>query len=158
MKSVRCKKPVIDRSKAPGKVGTFKDIFLYGSFKFPSNGPYAGGIIAQSLAGQGKCISKTKAQSLSVQSSRLARGTGATVTEDMWQASDQTVEGCHTQSEPYSFKFIQLSPATPEELVLTPRNEAYANFKPAKGYALTKRRSEKDHFYTGTERDHDTVL
>ena len=62
MKSVRCKKLVIDRSKAPGKVGTFKDISLYGSFKFPSNGPYAGGIIAQSLAGQGKCISKTKAQ------------------------------------------------------------------------------------------------
>lgn len=68
------------------------------------------------------------------------------MTEDMWQASDQTVEGCRTQSEPYSFKFIQLSPATPEELVLTPRNEAYANFKPAKGYALKKGGAKKTTF------------
>lgn len=46
MKNVRCKKLLIDRSKAPGKVGTLKDISLFGNFKFPSDGPYKGGIIA----------------------------------------------------------------------------------------------------------------
>jgi len=62
MKNVRCRKLLIDRSKAPGKVGTLKDISLFGNFKFPSDGPYKGGIIAQSLAGFGKVLSKTKAQ------------------------------------------------------------------------------------------------
>lgn len=61
MKNVGCKKLVIDQSKAPGKIGTFKDISLYGNFKFPCNGANAASITAQSLAGQGKCVSKTKA-------------------------------------------------------------------------------------------------
>ena len=101
MKNVRCKKFVIDRSKAPGKIGTFKDISLYGSFKFPCNGANAGGITAQSPAGQGKCASKTKAQvqALSMRSVPIARQTGAIVTEDMWQPSDQTVEGHSTHNE-----------------------------------------------------------
>lgn len=139
---------MIDRSKAPGKVGTFKDISLFGSFKFPSNGSYAGGITTQSLAGQGKCISKTKAQvqSLSMQSSPLAGSTGAIVTEDMWQASDQTVEVHCTQNESYSVKFIQFSPVTPEEQILTPRDEASVNRKPEKGYALKKGGTKKTTF------------
>ena len=62
MKNVRCKKLLIDRSKAPGKIGTLKDISLFGSLKFPRNGPNAGGIVAQSLAGQGTSLSKSKAQ------------------------------------------------------------------------------------------------
>ena len=53
---------IIDRSKAPAKVGTFKDISLFGNFKFPTNGQYQSGITAQSLAGLGKTVSKTKAQ------------------------------------------------------------------------------------------------
>ena len=54
MNDVRCRKLVIDRSKAPGKVGTFKDISLFGNFKFPNDGPYQGGITAKSIAGYGK--------------------------------------------------------------------------------------------------------
>lgn len=127
MKKVRCKKLVIDRSKAPGKIGTLKDISLFGSLKFPCSGPNARGIVAQSLAGQEKSISKTKeqVQALSMRSVPLAGATGATVTEDMWQQSDQTVDGhANSQSDSYSVQFIQLSIATPEELVLVPRSEA----------------------------------
>ena len=62
MKNVRCRKLIIDRSKAPAKVGTFKDISLFGNFKFPTDGQYQSGITAQSLAGLGKTVSKTKAQ------------------------------------------------------------------------------------------------
>lgn len=54
MKNVRCKKLIIDRLKALAKMGTFKDVLLFGSFKFPSSGPYSGCMIAQSLAGCGK--------------------------------------------------------------------------------------------------------
>ena len=53
---------LIDRSKAPAKVGTFKDISLFGNFKFPTDGQYQSGITAQSLAGLGKTVSKTKSQ------------------------------------------------------------------------------------------------
>lgn len=50
--------------------------------------------MAQLLAGQGKSVSKTKAQvqALSMRSVPLAGATGAIVTEDMWQTSDQTVD------------------------------------------------------------------
>ena len=34
MKNVTCWKLLIDRQKAPEKVGTLKDISLYGSFEF----------------------------------------------------------------------------------------------------------------------------
>ena len=47
MKNVRGKKLVIDRTKSPGKVGTFKDISLFGNYTFSSDG----GMAAQSLAG-----------------------------------------------------------------------------------------------------------
>ena len=123
MKNVRCKKLVIDRTKAPGKIGTLKDISLFGSFKFPCNESNAGGIVAQSLAGQGKSVSKTKpqVQALSMRSMPLAGATGATVTEDMWQPSDQTVDvNTNSQNDSYSVQFIQLSSASPEELVLVP--------------------------------------
>ena len=32
IKNVKCRKLLIDRSKAPDKVGTLKDISLYGNF------------------------------------------------------------------------------------------------------------------------------
>lgn len=79
--------------------------------------------MAQLLAGQGKSVSKTKAQvqALSMRSMPLAGATGAIVTEDVWQASDQTVDvNTNTQSDSYSVQFIQLSSATPEELVFAP--------------------------------------
>ena len=102
MKNVRCKKLVINRTKAPGKIGTLKDISLFGSFKFPCNGPNAGGIVAQSLAGQGKSVSKTKpqVQALSMRSMPLAGATGAIVTDNMWQPSDHTLHS--------SFSSLQL--------------------------------------------------
>ena len=151
MKNVRCKKLVIDRTKAPGKIGTLKDISLFRSFKFPCNGSNAGGIVAQSLAGQGKSVSKTKAQvqALSMRSMPLAGATGATVTEDMWQPSDQTVDvNTNSQNDPYSVQFIQLSSASPEELVLVPRNEASVNddLRPAPGFALKKGGAKKTTF------------
>ena len=149
MKNVKCKKLLIDRSKAPGKIGTLKDISLLGSFKFPCNGPNAGGIVARSLAGQGKSLGKTKAQvqTLSMRSVPLAGATGATVTEDMWQPSDQTVN-VNTNSHSYSVQFIQLSTATPEELVLVPRNEASVDdgLRPAPGFALKKGDAKKTTF------------
>ena len=53
MKNVSCFKLNIDRSKAPKKMGTLKDISLFGNFIFPTDGEYAGGLITQSLAGLG---------------------------------------------------------------------------------------------------------
>ena len=38
MKNVTCRKLLIDRQKAPEKVGTLKDISLYGSFEFQHRG------------------------------------------------------------------------------------------------------------------------
>ena len=54
MKNVTRRKLLIDRSKAPEKLGTLKDISLFGSFEFPISGPNNGGLIACSLAGIGK--------------------------------------------------------------------------------------------------------
>lgn len=107
--------------------------------------------MAQLLAGQGKSVSKTKAQvqALSMRSVPLAGATGAIVTEDMWQASDQTVDvNTNTQSDSYSVQFIQLSSATPEELVFAPRNEAsvYNDLRPAPGFALKKGGAKKTTF------------
>ena len=149
MKNVRCTKLVIDRTKAPGKIGTLKDISLFGSFNFPCNGPNAGGIVAQSLAGQGKSVTKTKAQvqALSMRSMPLA--TGAIVTDNMWQPSDQIVDvNTNSQSDSYSAQFIQLSSATQEELVLVPRNEASVNddLRPAPVFTLKKGGAKKTTF------------
>lgn len=123
MKNVRCKKLIIDWSKAPSKMGTFKDISLFGNFKFPSNGSYEGGITAQSLAGHGKCISKTKSQvqALSSRNVPIAGATGATVTEEMWQPSDETIEGHRAvETDSYSIKYIQIPvKMQPSDLVVT---------------------------------------
>ena len=62
MKNVSCFQLSIERSRAPKKMGTFKDISLFGNFIFPLQGEFAGGIIAHSLAGIGKVVKKTKAQ------------------------------------------------------------------------------------------------
>lgn len=151
MKNVRCKKLLIDRSKAPAKMGTFKDISLFGNFKFPSNGSYEGGITAQSLAGHGKCVSKTKSQ-VQVLSSRnvaIAGATGATVTEEMWQPTDETIEGQHAaQTESYSIKYIQLCSATPEDAALRPcsDNECPSDLRPSPGFALKKGGAKKSTF------------
>ncbi len=107
MKNVRCKKLIIDRSKAHGKLGTFKDISLFGNFKFSSDG----GMFAQSLAGVGKSVSKTKAQvqTISLRSVPIAGASGATTSDDVLQQSDERVDGQHDDGDTYSVKFIQLT-------------------------------------------------
>jgi len=52
MKNKTCKKLIIDRSKAT-KVGTLKDISLFGNFTFPTEGQFANGLQLRSLAGVG---------------------------------------------------------------------------------------------------------
>ena len=151
MKNVRYKKLLIDRSKAPAKMGTFKDISLFGNFKLPSNESYQGGITAQSLAGHGKCVTKTKSlvQVLSFSIVPIAGATGATVTEEVWQPTDETIEGQHAvETESYSIKYIQLRSATLEDVVLRPcsDNECPSDLRPSPGFALKKGGAKKTTF------------
>lgn len=97
MKNVRCKKLIIDRSEAPGKVGTVKDISLLGNLKFLS----VRGMITQSLAGVGKSVSKTKAQIqiISLRSLPVAGVSGATTTDDVLQQSDKRVDSQHEEGD-----------------------------------------------------------
>jgi len=106
MKNVRCKKLVIDRTKAPGKVGTFKDISLFGNYTFSSDG----GMAAQSLAGIGKLTKKTKVQvqTIAMRSEPIAGASGATTSDDMLRQSDERVDGQLEDGEMYSVKFVQL--------------------------------------------------
>ena len=85
MKNVTCRKLVIDRSKAPEKLGTFKDISLFGSYEFPTSGPNTGGVIARSLAGIGKESKKTEQQLKSLANCRspLIGATGAVMSKEI---------------------------------------------------------------------------
>lgn len=98
--------------------------------------------MAQSLAGQGRCLSKTKTQCETLSSRRLpiAGTTGASVTEDMWQPSDEAVNVQCPQSEAYSVNFLQLSSAIPEDVVLRPLSDTSVrgDLRPAAGFALKK--------------------
>ena len=141
MKDVRCKKLVIDRSKAPGKVGTFKDISLFGNFKFPTDGPYQGGITAQSIAGYGKVVSKTKVQmqTISLSSAPIAGATGATTANDVWRPSDERVDGQHEGGDTYSVQFIHLTSDATENSSLTPMDSSVrvqADDRPSSRLAL----------------------
>ena len=104
MKNVKCKKLIIDRSKAPEKLGTLKDISLFGSFQFPSSG----GLVARSLAGIGKELKKTPEQlkSLANRSRPLAGATGAMTTEEIPFSTNSIADENHTQSH-YSVNFVQ---------------------------------------------------
>lgn len=142
MKNVRCKKLVIDRNKAPGKVGTFKDISLFGNFTFSSNG----GMAAQSLAGIGKAAKKTKAQAqaIAMRSEPIAGASGATTSDDMLRQSDERVDGQLEDGDTYSVKFIQLAsePSTPTAND-NPAPTANANtlsnqVRPSAGFAIKK--------------------
>ena len=85
IKNTSCFQLLIDRQNAPKGVGTLKDISLFGSFSFPGDGVFSGGIICRSLVGVGKTLSKTKSQlqSLSGRSVSIAGATGAKVKEDV---------------------------------------------------------------------------
>jgi len=60
MKNVTSRKLPIDRIRAAQKLGTLKDISLFGSAEFPSSGSNSGGLVARSLAGIGKELKKIK--------------------------------------------------------------------------------------------------
>jgi len=119
---------LIDRSKAPAKVGTFKDISLFGNFKFPTDGQYKSGITAQSLAGLGKTVNKTKSQvqTIALRTVPIAGASGANTREDIFRPSDGRVDGQHEGGDPYSVKFIHLVSDTPCSSLLpwTPTRES----------------------------------
>ena len=111
MKNVTCRKLVIDRSKAPEKLGTFKDISLFGSYEFPTSGPNSGGVVARSLAGIGKESKKTEQQlkSLANRRSPIAGATGAVTSEEIpdLQGTPSACRSGNSSQEVYSVRFIQ---------------------------------------------------
>ena len=109
MKNVKCRKLLIDRSKAPDKVGTLKDISLYGNFQFPLSGPNSGGLIARSLTGMGKEMKKTKVQiqGLANRTRPIAGATGASTSEEICCEAASATPHTITSEEPYSVRFVQ---------------------------------------------------
>lgn len=83
MKNETCKKLLIDRSKST-KVGTLKDISLFGNFTFPTEGEFINGLQVRPLAGAGNIVNKTMVQisQLSGRQSPIAGATGASTSED----------------------------------------------------------------------------
>ena len=135
MKNVQCRKLNIDRRKAPDKVGTLKDISLYGNFQFPTSGQYSGGLIARSIAGVGKELKKTKGQvqALASRSRPIAGSTGATTTEELCvTATDRR----NPSGMPYSIRFIQHAPDPVIEATMVPAEEGLTRHIAESGYAL----------------------
>ena len=83
MKNASCKQLLIDRSKSK-KMGTLKDISLFGNYTFPLEGEFEGGLIMRSLSGIGTTIRKTRSQimQLSGRQVPIAGATGATTSDD----------------------------------------------------------------------------
>lgn len=79
----------IDRSLAPKNVGTLKDISLYRSFSFPTEGEHAGGVIARSLCNAGKVLKKTKSQ-VNALCQPTAGQTGSSVKEQLPSQTRET--------------------------------------------------------------------
>ena len=144
MKNVSCFQLSIDRSKAPKKMGTFKDISLFGNFVFPLEGEYAGGVIARSLAGTGKLSKKTKEHLRKVSSrcSPLAGSTGAPVSSELPQGSDEQLHSTSSQGDVYSIRFISHAPEPIQFPSLLDTNRILTLYLPAKGFGL-KRNSGK---------------
>ena len=141
MKNVSCFKLNIDRSKAPKKMGTLKDISLFGNFIFPTDGEYAGGMITQSLlTGLGRELKKTKAQVQKIASreSYLAGATGSSISSELPQAVERQSQGSAPPQDLYSIRFINHAP----EPVQLPTLEEYPRpssfLSPPSGYALKK--------------------
>ena len=109
MKNVICRKLLIDRSKAPEKLGTFKDISLFGSYEFPTSGPNSGGVVARSLAGIGKESKKTQQQlkSLANRTSPIAGATGAVTSEEIPLLQGTPGRSGNGSQEVYSVRFVQ---------------------------------------------------
>ena len=137
MKNVKCRKLQINRTKAPDKVGTLKDISLYRSFQFPTSGTYSGGLIARSLSAVGKELKKTKAQiqALSNRTSPIAGATGATTTEDFQSPASSAVRRSFGQ-ESYNLRFIQHAPDPVVPVSMRPLDGESRSRVEKAGYAL----------------------
>ena len=113
MKNATCKKLIIDRSKAT-KVGTLKDISLFGSFTFPTEGQFANGLQLRPLAGVGNVVDKTEAQieKLSGRQIPVAGATGASTSEEepAPEPSQCPTQFPASRNEGYALKFIQHAP------------------------------------------------
>ena len=135
MKNVQCRKLNIDRSKAPDKVGTLKDISLYGNFQFPTAGQYSGGLIARSIAGVGKEVKKTKVQvqALASRSRPIAGSTGATTTEELCVT---TTDRRNPSGVPYGIQFIQHAPEPVIQVTTVPAEEGLTRHITKSGYPL----------------------
>ena len=107
MKNVTCFKLSIDRSKAQKKMGTLKDVSLFGNFTFPTDGEYGGGILAKSMAGVGRELRKTKAQVQKIASrdSCLVGATGSSISNELPQTLERDSQ-VSPSSELYSIRFI----------------------------------------------------
>ena len=113
---------------------------MFGSFTFPLEGDYAGGMVARSLAGVGKEVKKTKIQlqSLSGRTVPLAGATGATIQQD-WTPATREATQTTVPTVAYSIQFVQHAP----EPLITPNkvredNYAHCEKQPPEGFALKK--------------------
>ena len=138
MKNVSCFKLTIDRKNAPKKMGTLKDISVFGNFTFPIDGEHAGGLIAQSVAGLGKVLKKTKAQikKLASRESSLAGSTGSSISSELPQ--QQQPEVSVEPEDLYSIRFISHAPEPVQlhNMEDYPRPSSF--LAPSSGYALKK--------------------
>ena len=141
MKNVSCFQLSIERSRAPKKMGTFKDISLFGNFIFPLQGEFAGGIIAHSLAGIGKVVKKTKAQiqKITTRNSPMAGSTGSSISSQLPvpQTREEGLQSLSSQ-EVYSVRFINHAPEPLQSPSFFPSGRITTNLQPSNGYALKK--------------------
>ena len=119
MKNVTCFKLSIDRSKAPKKMGTLKDVSLFGNFTFPTDGEYGGGIFAKSMVGVGRELGKTKVQVQKTTSreSCLAGATWSSISNELPQTLERDSQ-VSPSSELYSIRFISHAPEPVQLLTL----------------------------------------
>ena len=143
-----CFKLNIDRSKAPKKMGTLKDISLFGSFAFPMDGEYASGLVAQSLAGVGKMVKKTKVQvkKLASRESCLAGATGSSISSELPEPLERQSAVSIQPQDVYTIRFINHAPETVLAPTLdnVPRPSSFPS--PPSGFALKKNSGKKTVF------------
>ena len=143
-----CFKLNIDRSKAPKKMGILKDISLFGSFAFPMDGEYASGLVAQSLAGVGKMVKKTKVQvkKLASRESCLAGVKGSSISSELPEPLERQSAVSTQPQDVYTIRFINHAPKTVLAPTLdnVPRPSSFPS--PPSGFALKKNSGKKTVF------------
>ena len=123
-------------------MGTFKDISLFGSYCFHTEGELAGRVVAQSVAGRGKVCSK-KTEEMSQIAGRqvpIARATGAeTVKDEPLIESDLSGRPTPTaNSGSYAIRFIQhAAEERPAQAALSPiEDNRFAAVTQLKGFVI----------------------